>query len=310
MAIWKPVEGYARYEVSDDGRVRNTDGRELARRVRENGYVTVGLHCRGKGQREFRVHRLVAAAFIPNPEQKPEVNHKDCDRANNQVANLEWVTRYGNVTHANDAGRRASATNPKVPHALSADDVMNIRVRYAAGETAVALGKVFGVGPGHISRVAKGVLHKGAGGPIAGYRKPLQPRRPGPNAERDARIYALASEPEASQSQIAREFGLTPRQVWRIVAKHREYAALDVLAPTAPAQRPPPKNVGSKPRKMTPAKVIELRRMRAAGISAEECAQHFGITIFTTYKIARGHQWKNVPMEPFTPPQSLEDSKP
>lgn len=102
------VEGY---EVSDLGRVRSIDrkvtysdgrvyyytGQLIKTRVDTNGYVSVGLGLSGR----FRVHRLVAEAFMPiHPILKDEVNHKDGDKANNSLGNLEWVTSAENKQHA------------------------------------------------------------------------------------------------------------------------------------------------------------------------------------------------------------------
>lgn len=109
--IWRDVAGYeGRYQVSDEGQVRSLartvpgpHGREF--QVRERilkpcmhfkGYHVVYL-CRQEGfDRKLFVHRLVAEAFIPNPDAKPLVDHKDTDRTNNVVTNLQWATSKEN----------------------------------------------------------------------------------------------------------------------------------------------------------------------------------------------------------------------
>lgn len=99
---WKPIEGYEGiYEVSDQGRVRNAKrgGRIMTASTVTHGYRAVSLYKEGK-QRAALVHRLVAKAFIPNPESKPQVNHKDMDKSNNCISNLEWVTQNENLAHA------------------------------------------------------------------------------------------------------------------------------------------------------------------------------------------------------------------
>lgn len=109
--IWKPIEGFEGiYEVSNFGRVKSIDryviyknghktfhkGR-IIRQIDNFGYKTVHLHKDGKQTSSVRVHRLVAIAFIPNPLNLPIVNHKDEDRANNIVENLEWCdSKYNN----------------------------------------------------------------------------------------------------------------------------------------------------------------------------------------------------------------------
>lgn len=116
--VWKPIEGYEDYyEVSNTGRVRGKtrtvnyiDGRvkvfeakEITPTPNTDGYMSLKL-CRGNTYKTVRVHRLVAQAFIPNPNNYPEVNHIDCDRTNNNVSNLEWCTHEQNVRYAIEAG--------------------------------------------------------------------------------------------------------------------------------------------------------------------------------------------------------------
>lgn len=116
--IWLPVRGYeGLYEVSDKGRVRSLDrkviystGREVLHRGRilkdtagKAGYPQVVL-TKDKEKKNYSVHRLVAEAFIPNPENKEQVNHIDRNKENNNISNLEWVTHQENADHAVASG--------------------------------------------------------------------------------------------------------------------------------------------------------------------------------------------------------------
>ena len=118
--VWKDVTGYeGYYKVSDKGRVRslprvcmnegsNKSNRNIAHRlippfVTDNGYAEVSLSMSGHTRRLF-VHRIVATAFIPNPENKCDVNHIDGNKQNNCLTNLEWATRKENVNHAISTG--------------------------------------------------------------------------------------------------------------------------------------------------------------------------------------------------------------
>lgn len=94
---------FSGYTVSEAGVIRNKQGKEIARQVARNGYERVELWENGKGKK-FLVHRLVAAAFVPNPEGKPDVNHIDGEKLNNSAANLEWVTQRENQLHAYSVG--------------------------------------------------------------------------------------------------------------------------------------------------------------------------------------------------------------
>ena len=101
MNNWVETTINSNYVVSDDGRIRRR-GSDKDHSVRDRkGYPAVDLYKGGK--RVTRgVHILVAEAFIPNPDNKPEVNHKDGNKYNNNVSNLEWVTHKENVRHAWD----------------------------------------------------------------------------------------------------------------------------------------------------------------------------------------------------------------
>lgn len=101
MEVWRIVEECSDYEVSNVGRVRR--GSRLRKPNIKNGYPQVALYHGGQ-PRHRNVHRLVASAFVPNPDGKPCVNHIDGDKTNNRAENLEWVTHAENTRHGLDAG--------------------------------------------------------------------------------------------------------------------------------------------------------------------------------------------------------------
>ncbi len=97
--IWKDIDGFdGRYQVSSWGNIRNVRGIMKPYRNKK-GYLKIDL-CKDGERYKKRVNRLVAEAFIPNPYNLPQVNHKDGNKENNSVSNLEWCTNKENHEHA------------------------------------------------------------------------------------------------------------------------------------------------------------------------------------------------------------------
>ena len=97
MEMWRIIKDFPNYSVSNFGNVINNKSNKLMKLCVKGGYCNVSLI--GIGKKTFKVHRLVALGFIENPENKPEVNHKDKNKLNNNVNNLEWNTRSENNKH-------------------------------------------------------------------------------------------------------------------------------------------------------------------------------------------------------------------
>lgn len=117
--IWKPANGYETlYEVSNTGKVRSLHKRNymniMPQRIDRGGYYTIKLNRKGKCSTVY-VHRLLGFAFIKNPSNKPFINHKDCNKLNNFLDNLEWVTHSENVKHAYE-NKRKHANKGKMHH--------------------------------------------------------------------------------------------------------------------------------------------------------------------------------------------------
>lgn len=98
--IWKDIFGYeGYYQVSNTGKVKNVNTNHIKHSTLANtGYLVITLYKDNKGK-TLTIHRLVAQAFIPNPDNKPQVNHIDGNKTNNNITNLEWVTAKENIRH-------------------------------------------------------------------------------------------------------------------------------------------------------------------------------------------------------------------
>lgn len=98
----KTIDGFPDYRITEDGRVFSLfSGDFMALKESNFGYLRIGLR-RNTKQKFVLVHRLVACAYIPNPKNKPQVNHKNGNKKDNRVENLEWVTASENHRHAFD----------------------------------------------------------------------------------------------------------------------------------------------------------------------------------------------------------------
>lgn len=170
------IKDFPGYGVSRDGKVYSLNYRMRAGEVRElsyailDGYVTCALYKNNKQYRKL-VHRIVAETFIPNPENKPEVNHKNLIRGNCHVDNLEWATPLENVQHSFRVGdrraterqreawrminknmdRRSKAINSSI---FTFDEAQEIKDIYAVGEISMRqLAKIKNVSQPTICRI-------------------------------------------------------------------------------------------------------------------------------------------------------------
>ena len=164
---WKPLFDY--YEVSDTGLVRSID--RLVHGNKHSEYLKKGKIHRGRindwgyhdvllNRKLHRVHRLVAEHFIPNPENKPQVNHKNGIKMDNRVENLEWVTPSENCLHAVRNGLRRYDTGHKHPMAkLTSEQAEQIRKATGPRGLIKKLAKEFGVGRNTIRAIRKGLRY-------------------------------------------------------------------------------------------------------------------------------------------------------
>ena len=109
--------------VNKKGEVKKDSGEILLLSDNGAGYLTFGVPSEGTQRRKY-IHRAVAEAFIPNPDNLPQVNHIDCNKSNNTVENLDWVTRSQNIIEAHKAGRMVKRTSNGQINKLTEEQVV------------------------------------------------------------------------------------------------------------------------------------------------------------------------------------------
>ena len=120
------IDGFEKYEVSNLGKVRNIkSGRILKSHLNHNGYLKHSLYKHDK-QKELFLHRIIAIAFIDNPGKKPQVNHIDENKLNNDLSNLEWCTERENLIHGTRTKRVAEKLSQKVIQLDLNDNILNV----------------------------------------------------------------------------------------------------------------------------------------------------------------------------------------
>lgn len=176
--LWMSIPGYeGLYEVSNLGQVRSLDrlrknvkgmakinGRIITGNHGGKHYYQVALHKDGK-KKYMNVHRLVAEAFIPNPDGKSQVNHIDGNKQNNVVSNLEWVTPSENILHSFRTGLNSHSGEKNVNAKLTREIAAEIKKSYVKGRRgsgATALAKKYGVTKTTVLSVIWGKTWKGA----------------------------------------------------------------------------------------------------------------------------------------------------
>ena len=159
--IWKPISGYeGKYEISNLGRIKSYAQKNRAGRITEGyedkkGYRNIYLYKKPQCGKWHKIHRLVAMTFIPNPDNLPQVNHKDENKSNNCVDNLEWCdNNYNN--HYGTRAQRAAESNKNCPttskKVYSVDADGHIEHYVSIGEAE----RITGLYHGNIVRTLKG----------------------------------------------------------------------------------------------------------------------------------------------------------
>jgi len=226
MEAFKPIPGCPGYEVSNLGRVRSLDrvvikrirgidrennlkGRLLTFRKHSQGYRAVSL---GNGK-QATVHSLVMLAFVGERPDGAWINHKNGDKADNRLENLEYCTPKQNQEHAVHTGL---APRPPGGDKLTPADVLSINERLKQGESTVALGREFGVARGMISSIRTGRAWQHLTG------NSVAPKEPKLSADDREQIKTLLSEGRTGR-EVAKLFDVSPAVVSCIKNGRKNY---------------------------------------------------------------------------------------
>jgi len=158
---FKTIPGFENYEASIFGEIRNKKSGRILSSVLSGGnddsrYPAVSLYKDGNTTTQY-VHRLVALTHINNPENKPQVNHIDGNKENNDISNLEWVTAQENIQHSHDNNLNNTVKGEDHHGAkLSSKQVLLIRKRRSTGETYGSIAESVGMAQSTIHAICSG----------------------------------------------------------------------------------------------------------------------------------------------------------
>lgn len=154
---WRSIAGAPGYIISNYGNIVGMNGYQLKTFKNKKGYLVFSMPIKAIGTTFSRgVHRIVAIAFIPNPLNLPEVNHKDGNKENNYYENLEWNTTKQNINHAIKTGLRSANQNLKSNSIFDVVQVKVMKDAIKAGYRGVDIAKYFNCTRSTISKIKVG----------------------------------------------------------------------------------------------------------------------------------------------------------
>ena len=208
---WKDIAGFEGYQVSTFGRVKSFKGKKSCiRKPQLRGeYLSVAL-CLGGEKKRRLIHVLVAQAFIPNPLNKPEVNHDDGHKLNCHISNLYWATTAENQQHAVKNGLAKSGEKHYKAKIKDEKDIIYIREN-PDNLTQEELAEMFGVDQTTISAIQLGKCYQNAGGSLR------ESKRQRISDEIRERIRVDWATGTFSYAALGKKFGYCAQTIWNIV---------------------------------------------------------------------------------------------
>ncbi len=224
MEIWLPITDFESYEISNYGRIRNIKTNKPQKSfLNDKGYLKVAIINNDGIKRKFRVHRLVGLMFIPNPENKPQINHKNGIKTDNHVDNLEWATGEENIEHA----LRSDFIKSK-KRKLTKEDVFSI-LENKNNLTKRELANQFNVSICTIRNIQRGKIYKSITkdyyGVINIYRPIYQPKpkhttNPLRKLSYEEYVFIIDNKNVISQNKLAKQFNVSKRTIYSIRNNH------------------------------------------------------------------------------------------
>ncbi len=154
---WAKISEWEGYFISNTGKVKNEEKLvALCPNKNRGGYVYVYHRTRSMRPRALSVHRLVARYFIPNPENKPCVNHIDNCTQNNSVSNLEWVTHKENVAHTIKQGRKIQFVGEACPQAKLTESIVREIKNHIGRMPYTEIAKKFNTNYSNVAHIKRG----------------------------------------------------------------------------------------------------------------------------------------------------------
>lgn len=221
MESWRTIPGWETiYQVSDQGNVKRLAGsprctvdRVVKPMLNARGYLTVGLTSPNTKQRPYVIHRLVLESFVGLDSSKPFANHKNGNKTDNRLCNLEWVTHAENISHAYNTGLHGRYIGSRASNSkLSEAQAMEILQCFRDGMFAKEIAKKFGIKPKTALSIANGYTWPHLD------RSNMGTRRTGSHKLTVEQVVCIKNELRkgGNHCHIAKNYGVTSGAIWAI----------------------------------------------------------------------------------------------